>query len=414
MSIRTFTAIIAIPIVSAVAFGTAETAQAATTTTAGGGHRVAVLERRAGVGADKATQVTMSITNDTDETLNLTSATSSGTGNHWQQRPTTLAPGGYEEVSNYAAGDAEISLTYISSVTQTVYTLHSETPLAGKNSSSGTSSSTSYTVNSSTGSGYDPTDIFSMDPGHTFAYTGQSQTFTVPAGVHQLSLDAVGGSGGSGVEDSSEPSGAEVTGTLIVNPGEVLTLGVGGMGGSNYIQKAGDNNWTHTYDGVPSAGWGLQNGATSYAGGGGIQLSKGSAFGGFGGGGASVILDSNGDPLMVAGGGGGTSDGTALSDGFGGQGGYQGQLTGGNGTPNGGQGGANTTSQGQDSPATGGGAGGGGVHAGLAGAATGEGGGAGSSFYSSQIVGGAVRVAPNSNTNAGANSTIVISGLISN
>ena len=269
MNIRTVTALIAVPIVSAVALSVPGTAQAATVSSAGS------------VGTDKATQVTMSITNDTDETLNLTSATSSGSGNHWQQRPTTLAPGGYEAVSNYAAGDAEISLTYESAVTHTVYNLHSETPLVGKNSSSGTSSNTSYAVNYTPGSGYDPTDIFSMDPGHTFTYTGQPETYTVPAGVHQLSLEAVGGSGGSGVEDSSEPGGAEVTGTLNVTPGEVLTVGVGGMGGSSYVEKAGDNNWTHTYNGVPSAGWGLQNGATSYAGGDGIQLKNGSAFGGF-------------------------------------------------------------------------------------------------------------------------------------
>lgn len=87
-------------------------------------------------------------------------------------------------------------------------------------------------------------------------------------------------------------------------------------GGSNYIQKAGDNDWTHTYSGVPSAGWGLQNGTTSYAGGDGIQLSNGSAAGGFGGGGASVILDSNGDPLIVAGGGGGMSTDSPLTYGF--------------------------------------------------------------------------------------------------
>ena len=230
-----------------------------------------------------------------------------------------MAPNGYEIVSNYAAGDAEISLTYLSAVTHTVYNLHSETPLVGKNSSSGSSSNTSYAVNYSTGSGYSPTDIFSMDPGHTFTYTGQPETYTVPAGSTSSAWMRSAAVGGSGVGDSTEPSGAQVTGTLNVTPGEVLTVGVGGMGGSNYIQKAGDNDWTHTYSGVPSAGWGLQNGTTSYAGGDGIQLSNGSAAGGFGGGGASVILDSNGDPLIVAGGGGGMSTDSPLTYGFGGQ-----------------------------------------------------------------------------------------------
>lgn len=96
-----------------------------------------------------------------------------------------------------------------------------------------------------------------MDPGHTFTYTGRPQTYTVPAGVHQLDLKVVGVSGGSGMVGSNEPSGAEVSGSLQVTPGEVLTLGVGGMGGWTSIEQSGHNGWTHTYDGNPTGGWGL-------------------------------------------------------------------------------------------------------------------------------------------------------------
>lgn len=185
--------------------------------------------------------------------------------------------------------------------------------------------------------------------------------------------------------------------------------GRGRHGGSNYIEPKGNNGWTHGYNGVPSGGWGLQNGTTNYAGGtGDHSVSGDDAEGGFGGGGASVILDSNGNPLVVAGGGGGVSLAQALTYGDGGQGGYQCQLAGGNGTPNGGKAGANTVSQGQQATAAGGGAGGGGVKGGTAGSTAGEGGGAGSSFISAQIQNGAIQVAPDDNNNAGATSQIVI------
>lgn len=321
--------------------------------------------------ADKATQVHMSIVNSTSQVLNLTSATSSGKGNHWQDRPTTLQPGQQQMVSNYAAGDAEINLTYTGAGDGVVFTLHGETPLTGSNQASGSTTSTSYTVNAQAASGYNPTFNYYMQPGHTFSYTGQADTFTVPAGVNSLKVTAVGGTGGTQGSDYAGAPGAQISGTLAVTPGEVLTLGVGGTGGGA-VQTSS------------AGGWGLSAGGSSFSGGNGIT---GQNFSTGGGGGGTVVQDPSGKPLVVAGGGGGRGGVTGSDNGFaGGQGGAGGSLTGGNGQPGvnaGGKPGANTVSQGQDSQGGGegdGGAGGGGLNGGMAGiSGTGGGGGAGSS-----------------------------------
>ncbi|NBM18914.1 hypothetical protein GUY61_25625, partial [Streptomyces sp. GC420] len=70
----------------------------------------------------------------------------------------------------------------------------------------------------------------------TFDYTGALQTFTVPGGVRQLYVDALGASGGEGGSYNSGPGGAggkgaQVKGTLTVRPSEVLWILVGGKGG---------------------------------------------------------------------------------------------------------------------------------------------------------------------------------------
>jgi hypothetical protein len=92
----------------------------------------------------------------------------------------------------------------------------------------------------------------------TFTTVGAA-TFTVPAGVTSLTVTAVGG-GGAGSIPSAGGSGAKVTGTLAVTPGEVLNLFVGG--------------------GAPGTNWNV-------------------------GGGGSTNISSGGTALVIAGGGGG-------------------------------------------------------------------------------------------------------------
>lgn len=317
--------------------------------------------------ADEATQVHMQLTNNTAETLNITSATDSGTGSHWQHRATDLAPGQTETVSNYAAGDAQINLTYTGASSGAVYTLEGETPLVGHNVATGSTNSDSYTINASAGSGYNPTDTYTFDVGHTFNYTGTSELYVVPAGITQLKVTAIGGGSDPSVEGRKPASGAEITGTLSVTPGDVLRIAAGGAGG-------------FAYDNV-SGGWGITNGSDNYSGGTGVY-SAGTSIGG-GGGGATVVFNSSDtQPIVVAGGAGG-----AGQDGSGGNGGENGSLIGGNGGPElgaGGAAGANTTTQGQNQTTAGAdsaGAGGGGVKGGLAGTTgAGGGGGAGSSY----------------------------------
>jgi hypothetical protein len=324
-------------------------------------------------GADKATQLHMTFVNKTGQTLDLTNAAHSGTGTTWQNRAaTTLAPGATGTASVYSAGDAQIDLTYTGASDSTVFKLHGITPLLGDNSASGSSSSASYTVAAKAGSGYNPTDNYTIEPGGTFNYTGQTVQYTVPVGVTQLKIEAIGG-GTKWVASATDPTGgADVTGTAQVTPGETLLIGVAGYGGESSKYAGG---WGMTYNGSNYSGGDVEEA--------GDQLNSQA------GGGATVVVDSgSGAVIVVAGGGGGDGDvATDCDTGHqGGSGGQGGSWTGGNGTPfpgGGGQAGANTTSQGQASTAAddcAGGAGGGGVLGGLAGVdGAGAGGGAGSS-----------------------------------
>lgn len=316
--------------------------------------------------ADKTTQVHMQITNNTAEQLILTASASAGAMNHWQNRPTDLAPGQTQTINNYAAADAQIDVTYKAATSGTVFTLEGVTPLIGTNSATGSSSNPSYTVAAHHGSGYNPTDTYSIEFGRNFGFTGHTETYTVPPGVTALGVDATGGTGGFLFQQKGfdhYPTGAHITGTLAVTPGDVLTVGVAG-GGSNDV-----NNGLH-------GGWGMTNGSTDYAGGDGYNTTNGDVFGA---GGATVVLDNDGNVVLVAGGGGATSN-CSDNAGDGGRAGYQGSPTGENGGPDsqGGPAGANTVSHGQDAD-SGGAPGGGGVNGGLAGNSCNEGGGAGSS-----------------------------------
>ena len=66
----------------------------------------------------------------------------------------------------------------------------------------------------------------------TYNYSPDVQVFTVPAGVTQLTLNLVGGEGGRGGRDAAgrPPLGGylgDITGTIDVTPGEVLSIAVG-------------------------------------------------------------------------------------------------------------------------------------------------------------------------------------------
>ena len=140
----------------------------------------------------------------------------------------------------------------------------------------------------------------------TFAYTGDEQTFVVPAGVVAVHAILIGGSGGA----SGEPGGAPViaNGDLPVTPGQTLYVEVGGSG----------------QNGSAGGGGGFNGGGPGGSGG-------GPAAGG--GGGASDIrtvprsaVSSLESRLIVAGGGGGAGGtGELTVGGEGGAAGFEGE-----------------------------------------------------------------------------------------
>ena len=88
----------------------------------------------------------------------------------------------------------------------------------------------------------------------TFTFTGGTQTWAVPAGIHSATVTlygaeggtAVGGTvGGVPVPGGAGGLGALVTGTLAVTPGTVLQVNVG---------QAGTGNGGATFGGGGSAG----------------------------------------------------------------------------------------------------------------------------------------------------------------
>ena len=89
-----------------------------------------------------------------------------------------------------------------------------------------------------------------------FSYTGSEQTFTVPAGVVGVSVDAVGGHGASGGAGVGGGSGADVTGDLATIPGSQLYIEVGGDGSSGGFNGGGGGG----YGGYYVQGW--SNGGT--------------------------------------------------------------------------------------------------------------------------------------------------------
>ncbi len=139
-----------------------------------------------------------------------------------------------------------------------------------------------------------------------FAYTGAAQTWTVPAGVTQVTLDLRGAQGGAsyvsatGLRQEDGGLGGQTQGSLTVTPGQVLHLYVGG-------QAADVGNVTPAPGGFNGGGdggqWGAGGGGATdvrvggtalanrvaVAGGGGVFYRGCSAYAAGGGGGSGYI-----------------------------------------------------------------------------------------------------------------------------
>ena len=205
-----------------------------------------------------------------------------------------------------------------------------------------------------------------------FTVPGQ-QTFAVPAAVTSLRITAQGAGGGAGIDSGTSGGvGSQVTGTLAVTPGEILTVVVGQSGADGTVTCSGGGGGGS--GGVAAGGNGGGCGVTGNPGGGGGQATSVSgpsnvgtvmiAAGGGGGGGGGIVGFTGGGGGSGAGGNGGDGDGT--NHGSGGAGGGSGTSTGTNGgdacTP---------------CAAGAGGGGGGGLKGGAGGGGGGVGGGAG-------------------------------------
>ena len=163
-----------------------------------------------------------------------------------------------------------------------------------------------HTVKVKTAGGTSGPQTFTVSlPPHgstTFDYTGGPESFTVPAGVVSILIEAVGAGGGQGVDTvRAAPSGepgkpGRAVARVSVAPGAVLTARVGGKGG---------------------LGTGGSTAAGGFNGGGGST-----GDGGGGGGGATSVHD-GATPLVIAGGGGG---GGSVANGDGAKGGNGGGL----------------------------------------------------------------------------------------
>src|SRR5690625_4405609 len=218
-----------------------------------------------------------------------------------------------------------------------------------------------------------PTDFSWTSPG--------TYNWTVPDGVHSISVTVAGGQGGNDeifndLEWVGHPGGrgATITGTYEVSPGDQLRLYVASRGGTG-LPGGGDES-------ASAGGTGYRNG-----GGGGSGSSFASFGQGGGGGGGASALSINGTLRAVAGGGGGAG-GTALCGGNpGGHAGGNGWKPGNNCPTDGGDWGrAGQTSSGHGEPGNnarsssgqgGGGGGGGGVRGGSGADASYHGGGGG-------------------------------------
>ena len=139
--------------------------------------------------------------------------------------------------------------------------------------------------------------------GAVYFPTDGCQSYTVPANVAQVDVEAVGGDGGPGDgTGNGGGKGGHVKARFDVNPGQTLYAVVGGNGGNGGLNKGGGARH-HGGAGGDSLYGSTIWGSTSYGGGGGGAsfVSTDSAHCGTSGSG----VDANGVLLVAAGGGGG-------------------------------------------------------------------------------------------------------------
>jgi hypothetical protein len=145
--------------------------------------------------------------------------------------------------------------------------------------------------------------------------TPGSYTWTVPSGVTNITVVAIGGGGGGGAGGApggAGGSGAEVTSVLAVQPGDTVAIYVG-AGGASSIEGGGGGGLTYVGDGssnfiIAGGGGGggggpIEDGAGGNAGSPGVAGGGGGSGGNGGGGGGGAGNNGNGGAAGSNGGG---------------------------------------------------------------------------------------------------------------
>ncbi len=177
----------------------------------------------------------------------------------------------------------------------------------------------------------------------SFTFTGEPEDWTVPADVQCVDVVAIGGRGGDGGDylqglGGQGGDGASVATTLVVAPGDELTILVGerGVDGTGNTGEGPPPTAGPEFSGFRGADPGSNGGRGGIEDGG--DGGDGAGAGGGGGGGLSYVL-AGGGPVVIAGAGGGGGAGgpgdNAQENGDGGDGGDGGEsgTDGGDGAP---------------------------------------------------------------------------------
>jgi hypothetical protein len=87
-----------------------------------------------------------------------------------------------------------------------------------------------------------------------FSFTGAPESFTVPAGVTDVTIDAAGAQGGAGDTRAPGGLGARLGADFTVTPGETLYVVVGGEGASSLNAAGGGGGGSFVYTSATSTG----------------------------------------------------------------------------------------------------------------------------------------------------------------
>ncbi|MEI6764814.1 MAG: glycine-rich protein, partial [Bacteroidota bacterium] len=169
----------------------------------------------------------------------------------------------------------------------------------------------------------------------TFNYNGGQQTFTVPAGITQVTIEAVGAAG-TGRNGHTPGYGGKAKGDLSVTPGQSLYVFVGGQSGFNGGGWGVNNCYGGGASDIRIGGTNLSDrvivaGGGGGAGGDGYSCSSATGHGGGGTVGANYAGGAGGSGYGFCGSDGGTNGGSSSSGCHGGGGGGGGLYSGGSG-----------------------------------------------------------------------------------